>query len=130
MAFQRALWHSGLTYKQTCNKCYTVNMYTDEKLDFRPWYADGFIYCGKCRTPLRHSEAYAVDADGNYVNNTPPANIAQAVPAAPAAPVVAAPVAAAPAAADGSAVAFCKNCGRQYVVGDAHFCCGCGQKLD
>ena len=123
MAFQRALWHSGLTYKQTCNKCFTVNIYTDEKLDFRPWYADGFIYCATCRTPLRHSEAFAIDAEGNYVNNTPPANVA-AAPVAPAAPVAAAP------APNGGAVAYCKNCGRQYVIGDANFCCGCGQKLD
>ena len=39
MAFKRALWHSGLTYKLTCNKCQTVIQYTDDKLDFRPWYA-------------------------------------------------------------------------------------------
>ena len=65
MAFKRAFWHSGLTYRQTCPKCHTVIQYQDDKLDFRPWYADGFVYCATCRSPLRHNEAYAIDADGN-----------------------------------------------------------------
>jgi len=135
MAFQRALWHSGLTYKQTCPKCHTVIQYTDEQLDFRPWYADGFVYCATCRSPLRHNEAYAVDENGNYLKTTPPGNVA--APAAPAAPVAAVPVAAAAPATSASpeapaaagAVAYCKNCGRQYIVGDANFCNGCGNKL-
>ncbi len=135
MAFQRALWHSGLTYKQTCPKCHTVIQYTDEQLDFRPWYADGFVYCATCRSPLRHNEAYAVDENGNYLRTTPPGNVA--APAAPAAPVAAVPVAAAAPATSASpeapaaagAVAYCKNCGRQYIVGDANFCNGCGNKL-
>ena len=120
MAFQRALWHSGLTYKQTCPKCHTVLVYQDDKLDFRPWYADGFVYCATCRSPLRHNEAYAVDADGNYVNTVPQETAV-------------APAAAAPAAADpipAGSTAYCKNCGRPYVVGDAKFCNGCGNKLD
>lgn len=124
MAFKRALWHSGLTYKQTCNKCQTVIQYTDEKLDFRPWYADGFVYCPTCRTPLRHNEAFAIDANGNYINTAP----APAAPAAPAAVPVATPVATP--AADDANTAYCKNCGRPYTVGDAHFCNGCGTKLD
>lgn len=153
MAFQRALWHSGLTYKQTCSKCHTVIQYTDDQLDFRPWYADGFVYCPTCRSPLRHNEAYAVDENGNYIRTTPPGGVVApgapagayapgtpVPPAAPYAPV--APVPAAPAPQDASAapvstdaplaagaVAFCKNCGRQYVVGDANFCNGCGNKL-
>lgn len=61
MSFQRATWHSGLTYQQTCRKCYTVVQYKDDILDFRPWYADGFVYCPKCHTPLRHNEAYAIN---------------------------------------------------------------------
>ena len=130
MAFQRALWHSGLTYKQTCPKCHTVIQYQDDKLDFRPWYADGFVYCATCRAPLRHNEAFAVDAEGNYLNTTPPsAPVAPAAPAAPVAPAApAAPVAAAPIAA--GSTAYCKNCGRSYIVGDAKFCNGCGNKLD
>ena len=134
MAFQRALWHSGLTYKQTCPKCHTVIQYTDEQLDFRPWYADGFVYCATCRSPLRHNEAYAVDENGNYLRTTSPGN--GAAPAAPAAPVAAPVAAAAPATsaapeapATAGAVAYCKNCGRQYIVGDANFCNGCGNKL-
>lgn len=124
MAFKRAFWHSGLTYRQTCPKCHTVIQYQDDKLDFRPWYADGFVYCATCRTPLRHNEAFAIDANGNYVNTVP--STAPADPAAPAAP--AAPVAAAPIAA--GSTAYCKNCGRPYIVGDAKFCNGCGNKLD
>ena len=117
MAFQRALWHSGLTYKITCNKCHTVIQYTNDKLDFRPWYADGFVYCPTCRTPLRHNESFAIDANGNYLNTTPPN--AAAAPVAPAAPAV-----------PNGNVAYCKNCGRQYTLGDAKFCCGCGNKLE
>ena len=124
MAFKRAFWHSGLTYRQTCPKCHTVIQYQDDKLDFRPWYADGFVYCATCRTPLRHNEAYAIDANGNYVNTVPStAPAATAAPAAPAAPVAAAPIAA-------GSTAYCKNCGRPYIVGDANFCNGCGNKLD
>ena len=51
--FKRAEWHSGLTYKQTCRDCGNVMIYTDEILDFRPWYADGFVYCSTGHTPLR-----------------------------------------------------------------------------
>ncbi len=59
--FKRAEWHSGLTYKQTCPMCQTTVKYTDHVLDFRPWFADGFVYCPKCQKPLRHREAYAID---------------------------------------------------------------------
>ena len=48
MAFKRALWHSGLTYQQTCYHCRTLVRYTDYNLDFRPWYPDGFVYCPNC----------------------------------------------------------------------------------
>ena len=61
MGFQRAQWHSGLTYQQTCPTCKTVLQYTDYSLDFRPWYADGFVDCPKCKTHLRHNESYAID---------------------------------------------------------------------
>lgn len=59
--FKRAEWHSGLTYRQTCRECNEVVVYTDHKLGFRPWYPDGFVYCPKCETPLRHNEEYAID---------------------------------------------------------------------
>ena len=45
MAYKRAEWRSGLTYMATCDTCKTVMKYMDDKLDFRPWYADGFVYC-------------------------------------------------------------------------------------
>ena len=59
--FTRANWHSGLTYKQTCPECKTTVTYKDDKLDFRPWYPDGFVYCPICKKPLRHNETYALD---------------------------------------------------------------------
>ena len=62
MGYKRAEWHSGLTYQQTCENCKTIVQYTDYSLDFRPWYADGFVYCPRCRTPMRHNENYAIDA--------------------------------------------------------------------
>ena len=62
MGYKRAEWHSGFTYRQTCAQCKTIVMYMDDKLDFRPWYPDGFVYCPKCDTPLRHNERYAIDA--------------------------------------------------------------------
>ncbi len=65
--FKRALWRSGLTYRQTCDLCKTTLQYTDELLDFRPWFADGFVYCPTCQKPLRHKEIYAING-----SNTPP----------------------------------------------------------
>lgn len=62
MGYKRAEWHSGLTYQQTCENCKTIVQYTDYSLDFRPWYADGFVYCPRCKTPMRHNENYAIDA--------------------------------------------------------------------
>ncbi|MBQ3498280.1 MAG: zinc ribbon domain-containing protein [Clostridia bacterium] len=122
MGFKRATWHSGLTYQATCDGCKTVMRYTDYSLDFRPWFADGFVYCPQCKRPVRHSEHYAIDADGNYINPLPEKS---AVPAQPAAPApVAAPAQPAP---EGGAV-FCSNCGKQLRVGD-NFCSGCGTKV-
>ena len=102
--FKRAEWKSGLTYRQTCENCRTEITYMDDRLDFRPWYADGFIYCPSCQTPLRHSERYAIDG--------------------PAKPV----------AVDlttGSAVhadtAFCTQCGTKFQDSDK-FCRKCGTK--
>lgn len=68
--FKRAEWHSGLTYSQTCRQCHTVVTYTDKLLDFRPWYADGFVYCPKCNTPLRHNENYAINAPQAYTGTS------------------------------------------------------------
>lgn len=101
--FKRAEWHSGLTYRQTCRECHTVVQYTDEILDFRPWYADGFVYCPRCNTPLRHNENYAIDAKQPTVVKEP---------AAP---------------AEEGPAAFCHVCGRKFLEEDA-FCSGCGTK--
>lgn len=60
-AFKRAEWKSGLTYFRTCDQCKTTFKYMDNKLDFRPWFPDGFVYCPKCKKPLRHSEDYAIN---------------------------------------------------------------------
>ena len=103
MGFKRAEWHSGLTYRQTCQQCKAILEYTDHGLDFRPWYADGFVYCPRCRTPLRHKEEYAI-------NN-------------PAAPVVAAP---APESGTPQAK-FCAQCGTPFEE-NARFCAQCGNK--
>ena len=71
MGYSRESWHSGLTYRQTCETCKTTVTYTDDKLGFRPWFADGFVYCPTCNKPLRHNEKYAIntragqDADPN-----------------------------------------------------------------
>lgn len=105
MAFKRALWHSGLTYRQECHTCHTVIEYDDYKLDFRPWFADGFVYCPKCQTPLRHNENFAINA-----------------------PHAATTVQ--PAVENDGTFAFCTQCGRKYTVGTDHFCASCGKKLD
>lgn len=123
MAFKRALWSSGYTYKMRCPACGTVNEYTDKALDFRAWYPNGFVYCATCRKPLRHNEIFAVDKDGNPVFKSQaeadasvdigymksmgyPAGVQAAHtaanaagPTAAASPAAAAPVAAAPVAA-------------------------------
>lgn len=110
MGYERAKWHSGLTYRQVCGKCNTTVEYTDDKLGFRYWFPDGFIYCPnrKCKTPLRHSEEFAIDVkpevaapaveaapapvDSPAVEPAPaPAPVVEAAPA-PVAEVVPAPV--------------------------------------
>ncbi len=101
MGFKRANWHSGLTYKQVCEECKQVMVYTDHQLDFRPWYPDGFVYCSRCQTPLRHNEAYALQ-------NTPE-NVSTAD------------------SSDTSRALFCTSCGRKYAETD-NFCGGCGKK--
>ena len=59
--FKRANWHSGLTYRQTCDACNTEVTYKDDKLGFRPWFPDGFVYCPTCQKPLRHNEKSSID---------------------------------------------------------------------
>lgn len=116
MAFKRALWHSGLTYRQTCDACGTVVQYTDHNLDFRPWFADGFVYCPKCKKPLRHGEHLAIDNDGRQQETIvldPNTRTSPSVTTE--------------SASSNSEPAFCTQCGRALGAGD-RFCAGCGQK--
>lgn len=62
MAYQRAQWHSGLTYEQVCDTCKKTFRYTDRCLDFRPWYPDGYVDCPVCKSHMRHDEKFAIDA--------------------------------------------------------------------
>ena len=139
MAFKRALWTSGYTYIAPCPYCGTTIQYVDRQLDFRPWYPNGFIYCPRCRKPLRHSEIYAVHPDGTRVYSTM-AEAEQAInlgylnavgvnqpPVQPTAQPVQPPV---PPPAQQQSGSFCPRCGRPYVAGRDHFCAGCGIKLN
>ena len=101
--FKRANWHSGLTYQQTCENCKTIVKYTDYSLDYRPWYADGFVYCPTCEKPLRHNEKYAIDA-----------------PAVPKTTVL---------NTDFGTALFCVKCGYKF-TGSENFCPNCGQKRE
>ena len=107
MAFKRAIWHSGLTYRQTCPCCNSVVEYTDYNLRYRLWFPDGFVYCPKCKRPLRHREQYALNPDGS--------------------PQFSAPASVQTPNGEG---AFCTNCGRTYTPGVDHFCVNCVKKLD
>ena len=98
--FKRANWHSGLTYRQTCEECKTIIEYTDYNLDYRPWFADGFVYCPKCKTPLRHNEGYAINAP----QTTQPQN-----------------------AHTQAEAKFCTQCGYKFNEND-RFCAQCGKK--
>ncbi len=107
MGYQRAQWRSGLTYRQICDACKTAVIYQDDKLGFRPWYADGFVYCPNCNKPLRHHEEYAIDRPQvqKEMTVTVPSTVEpSAVPAAkPAAPKA----------------KFCYNCGAPLYRGSA-----------
>ena len=155
--YKRQLWTSGYAYRVRCPYCGTVTEYRDNQLGYRSWYPNGFIYCSRCRKPLRHNEVFAVKPDGTavyatqveadlalqngYLNavGTPAPSAAPGVEPpkavtvepAPAPAVEPAPAPAAePAPAPAEGVAFCTKCGRKYTVGEDHFCAGCGNKLD
>lgn len=103
MGFKRAQWRSGLTYRKVCETCGNEMRYMDDKLDFRPWFPDGFVYCSRCKTPLRHSERYAIN--GPFQQAAPPT-----------------------AAGETGRKRFCTQCGKQARPED-RFCCDCGTKL-
>lgn len=103
--FKRAEWKSGLTYRQVCNECKTIVTYTDDILDFRPWYADGFVYCPGCNKPLRHSEHHAINGPASTPNEYGEAT-----------------------AQSGNSIAqFCSQCGAKFNA-NARFCSQCGAK--
>ena len=113
MGYARKLWHSGLIYEQTCDQCKTVVRYRDNLLGYRPWFADGFVYCPTCKKPLRHREAYAINppTQGPTVDFTQQAPQYQAPQYQPPHPKA----------------SFCPCCGHPFQPADA-FCENCGQK--
>ncbi len=125
MAFKRALWHSGLTYKRECDACRAIVQYTDHSLDFRPWFADGFVYCPKCKKPLRHNEMYAIDADNKpqetYVIGNDSAVIEKTVEEIPN-PTNSG-------TQSKSLPMFCGKCGNKFNEDDM-FCSSCGNKRE
>lgn len=136
MGFKRAQWHSGLTYQQTCETCKTVLQYTDYSLDYRPWYADGFVDCPKCKSHLRHNENYAIDARPAQTVQVPaPVSAPAQAPASaeqkpaymvePSAQAAASAPVSAPAPADRPL--FCTNCGSRFGEAD-RFCAQCGTR--
>ena len=114
MGFKRAEWHSGLTYRQACHNCGTTIEYTDEILDFRPWFADGFVYCPQCRTPLRHNEDYAVARQSSSMVKLVKEGTQMQM-----------------AGGDTSVgtAKFCNHCGHPFAITD-RFCAQCGKKRE
>ena len=115
MGYQREKWHSGLTYRQICENCKSKVEYTDYSLDFRPWYADGFVDCPTCGSHLRHNEKYAMTETGETVEEEAkeiPTEDTREVPEE-----------------KGFVAAFCHQCGNKF--GEGHrFCFMCGTKRD
>ncbi len=109
MAYQRATWHSGLTYKKACDVCQTVVKYNDYSLDFRPWFPDGFVYCPTCKKPLRHSESNAVEG----VRRPPEVDLTARYN---------------PAANYTGTANFCNECGNRFTKPEEMFCNRCGAK--
>lgn len=107
MAYKRALWKSGLTYQQECEQCHTIVRYTDNEMDYRPWFADGFVYCPTCQKPLRHNEKYAIN---NKVKEDP-IDIVDEVKSS----------------SNTLSETFCPHCGKKFADED-RFCSICGRK--
>lgn len=104
MTYSRERWHSGLIYRQTCSECNTTFSYDDYKLDYRPWFADGFVYCPKCRKPLRHNENFAIKEEKKADSKQENAIESKA-----------------------TNTKFCQHCGTK-IDKSAKFCPSCGEK--
>ena len=115
MGFKRAQWHSGLTYHQTCENCKNEMYYMDNSLGFRAWFPDGFVYCTRCKKPLRHHERFAIDA-ASY--SQPPQYAPDASSQMSDQMPLSQPV----------GQRFCTACGKQARPED-RFCSGCGTML-
>ena len=129
MGYKRANWHSGLTYQQICGACRQMVRYTDHALDFRPWYPDGFVYCPRCKSPIRHDEIFAIDGNKPEAATavaTPAPEETKAVETKVEAPKTEAPKTEAP-ASEGERPRFCSGCGKKFSDTD-NFCSGCGKK--
>ena len=92
-----------------CEYCYFEFDYHTYDLGHRAWYPHGFVYCPRCKKPLRHRLEYEVINNPVYAQQynqavpvAAPAPVAAPVAPAPAPAPVAAPVAPAAPAADKS----------------------------
>ena len=52
-------------YRIKCEYCGCVFEYAQEDLGYRPWYRHGFVYCPKCKKPLRHGAEKLQIKDGD-----------------------------------------------------------------
>lgn len=94
------------TFHYRCEYCYFEFDYHSYDLGHRAWYPHGFVYCPRCKKPLRHRLENEVITNPTYAQpgayqSVP---VAAPIPAAPVAPV-AAPAPVAPAAAPVAPVA-------------------------
>ena len=134
MSYKRQMWTSGYEYRARCPKCGTFLSYFDRDLQYRAWYANGFVYCPTCREPIRHNEMYAVNEDGTPVYKTQAeANQALVIGynkalGSPVQTVNPQPVSAGNVPTEG--VGYCPECGAKFEKGTTHFCSNCGTKLD
>ncbi|MBQ6475286.1 MAG: hypothetical protein IJJ34_03670 [Clostridia bacterium] len=124
MSYKRAMWTSGYTYIATCSYCGSRVRYTDRDLGYRAWYPNGFVYCPRCKKPIRHNEFFALNPDGSRVYATQE----QADRAVNEGYLKAAGFDRQIQPAEGTA--YCTNCGRPYIRGTSSYCSGCGKKLD
>lgn len=59
-------------FRIQCEYCYCTFEYRLKDLGHRAWYPHGFVYCPRCRKPLRHNNQYMVNMQGQYQQPTQP----------------------------------------------------------